>query len=62
MSTIMPQSELMRNAVRYISEQLKETGKPVKTLIQEAAIRFNLSPKETDFLEQFLKEAQLEED
>lgn len=62
MSTIISQSELMRNAVRYISEQQKDTGKPVKTLIQEAAIRFNLSPKETTFLEHFLKEAQEEED
>ncbi len=62
MSTIIPQSELMRNAIRFISEQQKESGKPVKSLIQEASIRFNLSPKENTFLEHFLKEAQEDED
>ena len=52
MSTIMPQSELLRKAVTFISEE-KEYGKPLQKLLDEAAMRFNLSPKDTRYLTDF---------
>jgi beta-phosphoglucomutase-like phosphatase (HAD superfamily) len=58
MATIMPQGELMRRAVTWIDAQRTETGKPVPQLIEQAAMRFNLSPKDADFLTAFFKEQQ----
>lgn len=57
MTTIMPQSELTRKAVAWISEMLeKNTGKSLVALIEEAAMQFNLSPKDEEFLQRFYKE------
>ena len=57
MSTIMPKGEPLRYAVKWISENRTEDEKvSVQLLIEKAAIRFNLSPKEEDFLRSFYKE------
>lgn len=56
MATIMPQGELMRRAVAWIDTQRAATDQPLSALIDEAALRFNLSPKDTDFLVGFFKE------
>ena len=56
MATIMPQGELMRRAVKWIEQQRVETGKPAAALLDKAAMHFNLSPKDTEFLAAFFKE------
>ena len=57
MATIQPKGEKMRQAVKWISEKLKEDeNRSVSALIQKAALRFNLSPKEDEFLQSFYKE------
>ena len=57
MATIQPKGEKMRQAVRWISENLKEDEKrPIYRLIQDASLRFTLSPKEEDFLRSFYEE------
>lgn len=56
MTTIMPQGELMRRAVKWIDERRAETDQSLAGLIDMAALQFNLSPKDTAFLEQFFKE------
>lgn len=56
MATIMPQGELMRRAVAWIDEQRAETGKSVGALLDMAALRFNLSPNDAAFLENFFTE------
>lgn len=57
MATIMPKGEKVRQAVRYISEKRKEDDKkPLRKLLQEAALRFNLSPKEEEDLVNFYRE------
>jgi len=56
MATIMPQGELLRRAVRWIDDQRSETGEPFPALINKAAMNFNLSPKDADFLVGFFKE------
>ncbi len=56
MATIMPQGELTRRAVKWIDEQRGLTGKPFPELIDKAAMQFNLSPRDTEFLAGFFKE------
>jgi hypothetical protein len=56
MSTIQPEGELIRKAVQWISEeQVYDNTKQIKQLIESAALKFNLSPKETEYLVRFFK-------
>ena len=57
MTTIMPKGERVRQAVKWISsERLEDESKPIRKLVQEAAQRFNLSPKEETELTHFYRE------
>ena len=57
MATIQPKGEKVRQAVRWISENLQEDEeRPIYRLIQDASLRFTLSPKEEDFLRSFYEE------
>lgn len=48
---IQPEGEELRKAVKWISEERKyNPGTTIKTLIEDASVRFNLSPREEDFL------------
>ncbi len=51
MATIMPQGELIRKAAEYIQEN-KDT-KPLPKVLDDAAMRFNLSPAECERLKNF---------
>ena len=52
----MPHSELLKRAVHWISEHLKEdASKDKNKLIQEAIFRFDLTPKESEFLVQLYR-------
>jgi hypothetical protein len=56
MGTVIPDSEALRRAIIWISENLKEKSEQSRnSLLQEAALRFNLSPKDTEFIHQFYK-------
>jgi hypothetical protein len=56
MPTIMPESQELKKAVRWISEQLKEDkNKSKQSLINEAITRFDLNPKQSMFLLSFYK-------
>ena len=56
MSTIMPEGEAIRKAVKWISDELQEDpSKSVKKLINNAVLRFDLSPKDTEFLFEFYR-------
>ena len=61
--SIMPRGERVRMAVRWISEHLKEdpSGSVVE-LAQQAAMKFDLSPKESQELLQFYTAGRKEED
>jgi hypothetical protein len=51
MTGIQPKGEHLRQAVRWISGELKEDeNKKLIGLIQAACMRFNLSPKDEEFL------------
>jgi hypothetical protein len=55
MTTVMPQSELMRKAVSWVSEQ-QASGASLAKALEDAGMRFNLGPKEQDFLRNFFAE------
>jgi hypothetical protein len=56
MGTIQPEGKKVRKAIKWISENMKEDQnlRPIK-LIEEAGARFNLSPKDEEFLRSFYK-------
>ena len=48
---IQPEGEDLRNAVKWISEErLTDPAQSAADLAAKAAIRFNLSPKDSEFL------------
>ena len=55
MGTVIPQSELTRRAIDWISEQAGPGASPaqLRQQIEAAAMRFNLSPGDAEFLERF---------
>jgi len=57
MSQIQPEGEEIRKAIKWISANLDE-GKKKSKLIEEAAIKFDLSPAQTDFLMNFFSKKQ----
>ena len=58
MTTIMPQSELMKKAVAYVADHLAsgEAGS-LPRAVEDASRRFNLGPKEAEFLIEFFQDA-----
>lgn len=57
MTTIMPGGTAIRKAIQWISQKREEGGKTsLMSLIDQACIRFNLAPKDCDFLHRFFKE------
>jgi hypothetical protein len=57
MATIQPKGEKVRQAVKWISAELQEDEKrSIQKLIQQAGLRFNLSPAEEEYLVAFYRE------
>ena len=53
---VMPEGDAIRNAVKWISEMLKDDcPKPISALIQQACLKFDLNPLEANFLNTFYK-------
>ncbi len=49
--SVQPKSDNFRKAFKWVAEERKfNPGKEVRNLVEEASIKFNLSPKESDFL------------
>lgn len=58
MSSLKPKGEKIRQAVKWISEKIKEgKGVSLESLVEKASLKFNLSPKEEEFLRSFYQEA-----
>ena len=57
MTTIQPEGENLRKAVKWISDerQYGPEKKPVQ-LIEEACLKFNLSPVDAEYLVRFVKQ------
>jgi hypothetical protein len=56
MTTVQPEGEDLRKAVKWISE-MRETQPTMERakLLEEACIKFNLSPLEAEYLTRFVK-------
>ena len=58
MTTVQPDGEMIRKAVQWISDELKDhPQKKRRTVIEQAAIKFNLSPKDVEYLEKLVMSA-----
>lgn len=54
MANIMPEGENIKKAIKWISGNLEEKDKqPLPILIEKAVFKFDLSPKDADFLTGF---------
>lgn len=54
MSTILPDGEDLKRAIKWISAHLQENpDQPVNPLVQEATFKFDLSPRDSEFLFNF---------
>ena len=57
MTTVMPEGASVRKAVQWISKMREEgTNLSLPMLIEQACMRFNLSPKDGEFLHRFFTE------
>ena len=55
--TIQPQGEDLRKAVKWVSEERQSSpGQPLNILVEKACHKFDLSPKDSDFLMRCLME------
>jgi hypothetical protein len=49
--SMQPQGDDLRKAVKWIADMLQDNNKkPVMKLIEEAALKFDLAPKDQEFL------------
>ncbi len=56
MATVQPEGEDLRKAVKWISEECKYNPKATTTkLIEEACLKFDLSPIDAEYLRSFYK-------
>lgn len=55
MSSLIPESVNLRKAIQWISTMREEKGDKVSLLflIEQACLRFNLPPKDCEFLNRF---------
>jgi len=54
---LLPEGEDLRRAVKWISDgRLDDPARPVQRLVQEAIFKFDLSPKDAEFLHAFFRE------
>ena len=55
--SIQPTGEDLRKAAKWVSDERKySSGKELKAVIQEACVKFDLSPLDEDFLRRKLLE------
>ena len=57
MTTIQPDGESLRKAVKWIAEEEKAgTSRTRRQLMDDACLKFNLTPMEAEYLTRSLKE------
>ena len=62
MTTVMPEGEAIRRAVKWIASMHADNpGSQPSQFVSEAILRFDLSPLESDFLVRFYKESKARE-
>ena len=59
MTTLQPEGEDLRKAVKWISEEhMDKPDRNYRSIIDEACLKFNLSPKDAEYLLQMAKKAE----
>ncbi len=54
MHSLLPDGEDIRRAVKWVSGHLQDNpDQPVQPLVREAVFKFDLSPRDADFLARF---------
>ena len=57
MHDTLPEGEDLRRAVRWVSDGLQDSPvQPVQPLVKEAIFKFDLSPKDAEFLIGFFRQ------
>jgi hypothetical protein len=57
MHNLLPEGEELRRAIRWISGNIQENpDQRVQTLVQEAIFKFDLSPRDAEFLIGFYRQ------
>ena len=60
MTTVQPDSENIRRATKWLLEERKySSDTSIAKLIEEAAMKFDLSPMEAEFLQRFVRDENL---
>ncbi len=58
MTTVMPEGEAIRKAVKWVSAEMRENpDKPLAALADKAVFLFDLSPKDGEFLIKFFRDS-----
>ena len=56
MATIMPEGDDIQKAIKWISSNLQDNpNQPISKLIEKAALQYDLSPMNTEFLSNFFR-------
>ena len=56
MSTVMPHSELLKRALSYVNDAKQDNpDKHISAILDEAAMRFNLSPADGEALQRLFR-------
>ena len=59
MHDLLPDGEDVRRAVKWVAGNLQENPEePVQALVRKAIFKFDLSPKDSDFLMRFYSKGQ----
>ncbi len=61
MTDALPEGENLRRAVKWVSGHLQESRQPIGQLVQEAIFKFDLSPKDAEFLIEFFRQIKRQE-
>lgn len=62
MSNIMPDGDDLRNAIKWVSANIQDSpAQPFQPLVQQAIFKFDLSPKDAEFLISFYSQTKEEE-
>ena len=57
--SVLPEGEQLRRAVKWISDERTEhPGAPLFTLIEKACLKFDLTPKDEEFLMRYITEGE----
>ena len=56
MTTIIPEGEAVRKAIKWVSGELQDKpNKSIQVLVNDAVSQFDLSPRDAEFLAEFYR-------